>query len=145
MFEGCWITEEDNEERGILETAFWYSSQNFVLYISDLGSSIELSSHRNRFQWSIGTSSCEERPNKSTAIKSTRRPWTHSWVWINPEIVRSILGMAQTYNRKFIFLGTISGCAPELFSRTISSCTELAMWFARLAECSFRRFSMPFI
>lgn len=23
MFEGCWITEEDNEERGILETAFW--------------------------------------------------------------------------------------------------------------------------
>jgi ryanodine receptor 2 len=23
MFEGCWITEEDNEERGIWETAFW--------------------------------------------------------------------------------------------------------------------------
>lgn len=41
MFDGCWITEEDNEERGVMDMLLWYldriviSSKSFPMMYWD--------------------------------------------------------------------------------------------------------------
>lgn len=40
MFAGCWITEDEGEERGVVDTLFWYldriviSSKSFPMKVS---------------------------------------------------------------------------------------------------------------